>query len=90
MGSLLSEQKLDRVFTGTGHPPILKSYLSGDISLETLVICDRILGYRKDFDTRLKDPVWETVSLRIKKYSPFLNIEVLHYRKLLKQLITNN
>ena len=90
MGSLLSGQKLDTIFTCKGHPPILKSYLSGDISLETLVICDRILGYRKDFDKKLTDPVWETVSLKIKKYSPFLNIEVLRYRKLLKELVLSN
>ena len=90
MSSVLSEQKLDSAFAGKGHPLILKKYLSGDISIETLVICDRILGYRKDFDKRLTDPVWETVSLRIKKYSPFLNIEVLRYRKLLKELVLNN
>jgi len=90
MSSVLSEYKLDSAFAGTSHPPILKKYLSGDISLETLVICDRILGYRKDFDEKLKDPVWETVSLKIKKYSSFLNIEVLRYRKLLKELVLNN
>ena len=90
MSSVLSEHKLDSAFAGTSHPPILKKYLSGDISLETLVICDRILGYRKDFDKKLTDPVWETVSLKIKKYSPFLNIEVLRYRKLLKELLLNN
>ncbi len=26
------------------------------------------------------DPVWETVSMRMKKYSPFLNIEVSRYK----------
>lgn len=89
MESLLKDYDFDSLFSRmNGHPPILKIYLSGDISLETLVICDRILGYRKDFDKKLKDPVWETVSLRIKKYSPFLNIEVLRYRKLLKQIAT--
>jgi hypothetical protein len=31
--------------------------------------------------------VWKTVSLRIKKYSPFLNIDVFRYRKILKQVI---
>ena len=53
--------------------------MSGDISLETLVICDRILGYRKDFDEKLKDPVWETVSLKIKKYSIFRPKTLNHY-----------
>lgn len=87
MQSILNNEEFDSLFTKmNGHPPILKKYLSGDISLETLVICDRILEYRKDFDKKLTDPVWETVSLRMKKYSPFLNIDVLRYKKLLKQI----
>jgi hypothetical protein len=31
--------------------------------------------------------VWETVSMRIKKYSPFLHIDVFHYKKILKQIV---
>ena len=79
---------MDEVFDcNNGHPPILKSYLGKKTSLETLVICDRILGYRKDFDKKLNDPVWETVSLKIKKYSPFLNINVPHYKKILQNAV---
>jgi len=85
---LLGDKKIDDVFDcSKGHPPILKSYLGGDTSLETLVICDRILGYRKDWDKKLNDPVWETVSLKIKKYSPFLNIDVPRYKKILKEIV---
>ena len=86
--SLFEEQRMDDVFDcSSGHPPILKSYLGGFTSLETLVICDRILGYVKNFDKKLKDPVWETVSRRIKKYTPFLNINVHRYKKVLKEVI---
>ena len=69
------------------HPAILKEYLGGKVSLETLVICDRILGYRKDWDKKLNDPVWETVSRKIKKYSPFLNIDVPSYKNILKEIV---
>ena len=86
--SLFDEQRVDDVFDcSSGHPPILKSYLGGFTSLETLVICDRILGYVKNFDKKLKDPVWETVSRRIKKYTPFLNINVPRYKKVLKEVV---
>ena len=86
--SLFDEQRVDDVFDcSSGHPPILKSYLGGFTSLETLVICDRILGYVKNFDKKLKDPVWETVSRRIKKYTPFLNINVHRYKKVLKEVV---
>ena len=86
--SVFENKKVDDMFDcSKGHPPILKSYLGGDISLESMVIYDRILGYGKDFDKRLKDPVWETVSRKIKKYSPFLNIDVSRYKKILKEVI---
>ena len=86
--TIFENKKVDDMFDcSKGHPPILKSYLGGDISLESMVIYDRILGYGKDFDKRLKDPVWETVSRKIKKYSPFLNIEVSRYKKILKEVI---
>jgi len=86
--NVFENKKVDDMFDcSKGHPPILKSYLGGDISLESMVIYDRILGYGKDFDKRLKDPVWETVSRKIKKYSPFLNIDVSRYKKILKEVI---
>ena len=86
--SVFEDQKVDDAFDcSKGHPPILKSYLGGDTSLETMVICDIIFGYGKDFDKRLNDPVWETVSRKIKKYKPFLNINVPHYKKILKEVV---
>lgn len=84
----LFENKFEEVFDcSKGHPLLLKSFLIGKISLETLVIYDRIFLFGKNFDKKLKDPVWETVSLKIKKYSPFLHIDVFHYKKILKQVI---
>ena len=85
---LFTDREVDEVFDCTkGHPPILRNYLSGKTSLETLVICDRIFEYGKEFDQKLNDPVWETVSLKIKKYSPFLNINVPRYKKILKEIV---
>ena len=85
---LFENQNLDSVFDcSKGHPPILKMFLSGNISPETLVIYDRIFLFGNNFDKKLKDPVWETVSRKIKKYNPFLNIDVFRYRKILKEII---
>lgn len=81
-------KELEDVFNCTkGHPPILKNFLTGNISLETLVIYDKILFFGKDFDKKLNDPVWETVSRRIKKYSSFLHIDVFRYKKILKEVV---
>ena len=40
-----------------------------------------------NFDKKLVDPVWKVTSTRMKKYSPFLNIDVFTYKKILKGLI---
>ena len=87
--SLFSDGNFDSMFAmdGTRHPQILKEYLRKNISIETLVILDKVLGFRENFDSHLKDPVWETVSMRMKKYSPFLNIDVQRYKQILKQVV---
>jgi hypothetical protein len=85
---LLSETKLEDVFNcSKGHPIILKKFLSGQLSLETLVIYDKIFGFSKTFDKKLLDPVWETVSLKIKKYSPFLNTDIFQFKRILREII---
>jgi len=85
---LFSENKLDDVFNcSKGHPLVLKMFLGGKLSLETFTIYEKIFGFSKDFDKKLLDPVWETVSLKLKKYSPFLNIDVFNYRKILRSII---
>jgi len=88
--SLFMNNKVDDVFDcSKGHPIVLKKFLGGSLSIESMVIYDRILGYGKNFDKKLKDPVWETVSRRVKKYSPFLNIDVFRYKKILKEVVIN-
>ena len=85
---IFSQHKFEEVFDcSKSHPVLLKMFLSGKISLETLVIYDRIFMYGSNFDKKLKDPVWESVSMKIKKYNPFLNIDVFRYRKILKEVI---
>lgn len=86
--NLFENKKVDEVFQcSKGHPLVLKNFLSGKISLETMVIYDRIFSFGKDYDKKLQDPVWQTVSRKIKKYNPFLNIDVFRYRKILKEII---
>ena len=90
LNKLLSENDLEKVFNcSKGHPPLLKKYLGGEISLETLTILEKVFSFRKNFDKKLDDPVWESVSLKIKKYIPFININVFNYKKILKEVIGN-
>ncbi len=85
---LVCENNLEEVFDcSKGHPLVLKRYLGGEISLETLTILEKVFSFAKNFDKKLKDPVWESVSLKIKKYIPFININVFHYKNVLRDII---
>ena len=85
---LFLENELEDVFNcSKGHPILLKRFLSGQLSLQTLTIYEKIFCFSKNFDKKLLDPVWETVSLKLKKYSPFINIDVFNYRKILRSII---
>ena len=85
---LLSEKNLEEVFNcSKGHPIVLKKYLGGDISLETLAILEKVFSFQKRFDKKLTDPVWETVSLKLKKYLPFININVFHFKNILRGIV---
>jgi len=87
---LLSENDLEEVFNcSKGHPKILKKHLGGELNLEILVIYEKIFSFVKNFDKKLDDPVWETVKMKINKYSPFININVFRYKKLLTEVIRN-
>ena len=85
---LFDNHKLDELFEcGRGHPIILKKFLGGDITLETFVIFDIIFSFSEKFDEKLLDPVWETVSMKIRKYKPFLSINVSNFKKILRELV---
>lgn len=87
--SVFNKKNFDDMFMikGCSHPEILKQYLTNNVSIETMVILNKILNFLNIFDKKLTDPVWELVSLRIKKYSPFLNIDVFKYKKILKECV---
>lgn len=86
---LFSNNNFDSVFTieNNKHPILLKEHLNDRISIETMIILDKILGYKKDFDKKMKDPIWEIVSFKIKKYNPFLNIDIFSYKRILKEVV---
>ena len=85
---LFTEHKFEEVFDcSKGHPPLLKKFLNGKISIETMVIYDRIFLFGKNFDNKLIDPVWQLVSKNIKKYNSFLNIDIFKFKKILKECL---
>ncbi len=91
LSELLSNKNLNEVFdcSNSKHPIVLKKYLGGELSLETLMILEKVFSFVENFDKKLKDPVWETVSMKLKKYNSFLNINVFHYKKILRELVND-
>tara|TARA_Y100000766_G_C18612028_1_gene461859 strand:+ start:16 stop:618 length:603 start_codon:yes stop_codon:yes gene_type:complete len=85
---LLDRYTYDEFFdASSGHPPILKEHLAGNISAEEMCVYEKLFGYCKDYDRQLKDPVWKVVGMKIRKYIPFLNIDKDQYRQYLMNKI---
>lgn len=87
--NVFSGKDFDSLFhiEGTKHPEIVKEHLAKNISLETLVLLNKVIGFKNNFDKKLDDPVWKFLSMRIQKYDSFLHIDVIKYRKILKSIV---
>ena len=87
--SILNSKNFDEMFNieGNKHPKILKEFLQKKLSLETMIILNNILDYKKQFDKKLQDPVWEFVSMRIEKYSPFIHIDSNKFKSILRECV---
>ena len=83
------QDKFDKIFEvkDGSHPPLLRHYLSGEISLETLVVFETCLRYIGKFDRRLSDPIWKEIRRRVLKYKPFLDIDCSKYKQVILTVI---
>jgi len=83
---LTSAGNFDIIFNcdeGT-HPKLLKAYLAKKISLETLVILDRLVRYRRVFDREIDESyIWPKVIMLIQKYEPFVKVNIVKCRRML-------
>jgi len=62
------------------HPYIIKAYLRKTISIETLVILDKLYNIIDKFDLETNDTiVWPDIKRLVKKYKPFLKIDMDKY-----------
>ena len=66
--------------TKSQHPYIIKAFLRKTITLETLVILEKIFPFTGYFDTNIGDDVmWPDISRLIRKYKPFLRFDKEKY-----------
>jgi hypothetical protein len=85
----ISKENFNELFEckNNQHSDLIRKYLQKALSIETLVILDKILCYVKDYDKVLDDPMWDSLKLKITKYSPLLNIDIAKYSKILKEIV---
>jgi len=80
------DEKFDENFkvNDNQHPKLLKLYLGKDITLETVVVLIDLVSCLSMWNKKLaNDPVWQSLSLKIRKYTPFLNYDKERIRKII-------
>ena len=88
---LTLEPEFDIIFNCDkgNHPKLLKAYLSQKISLDTLVVLEKLLHYRKRFDKEIDENyIWPKVSRLIEKYEPFVNADIVKCKQMLLEKAT--
>lgn len=62
--------------TRSEHPYIIKAFLRKTISLETLVIIEKLDPFLDNFDANVPDKImWPDISRLMRKYKPFLRFD---------------
>lgn len=69
-----------------GHPELLKMHIRGMVCTESMMILDICLGYIVQWDKVLKDPLWQGISMKIRKYKPFVSINKKDYKQKLREV----
>ena len=70
------------------HPKLMREFLGGRVSLETLIILDELVGYGTTWTEEMKDDIiWIDLNNLMDNYERFLTIDQEQYRIRLLKLI---
>lgn len=77
----------DNVIVKNGqHPYLLKQYLRRQVSIETIIILNDILGFFGHWNKKIEDTVlWPSIYKKLSKYKPFFHYDAFKCRKILKE-----
>ena len=78
------------LFTVTNgqHPKLMREFLGGRVSLETIIILDELVNFGPDWDKALEDDIiWNDLNNLIDNYERFLTIDQEQYKIRLLKLI---
>lgn len=87
------ETQFKSLFIPKNHclPFVVECYMNKNITLETLVILEQMFGWCKAANKRMdNNPVWDEIHRKIKKYSPFINIDQKSYENIFRRIFFND
>jgi len=72
------------------HPLVIQLWMQEEISLETIVILNSILGFIPRESKKISDTlIWPDIKRKIEKYTPFVSFDVIKFKGLLQKGFTN-
>jgi hypothetical protein len=71
------------------YPYIINLYLGKMVSHETMIVMENLLSFSEKFDKYLgeDDVIWSKISLKIRKYKPFLKYDKNKFKSILKEKV---
>ena len=83
LGKLFTDFNKNFIVANNEHPALLRLYLGGQVTLESLCILLDLIKAKKHWDSKLEyDPVWSEISLKVQKYTPFINYDKEKVKKI--------
>jgi hypothetical protein len=88
----INEVNFDGLFESDDgqHPLIIQLWMQEEISLETIVILNSILGFIPRESKKISDTlIWPDIKRKMEKYTPFVSFDVIKFKGLLQKGFTN-
>ena len=80
----------DELFNIDVHPFVVTKFLEEEINLETVVIINKLTGFMNKADREITETiVWPDVSKKIRKYGPFINVDMNKMKKIVLKVFTS-
>ena len=70
------------------HPNLLIRFLQKEVCIETLIILNRLCGFRGNWNNTINEKIlWPNIEQRMRKYEPFVNYDIKKYKKIIVKLL---
>jgi hypothetical protein len=72
------------------HPKIITAYLQEEISLETVVIINKLTGFMNKADKEITETImWPDISIKVRKYDPFVQVNLEKMKSIALKVFTS-